>query len=117
MITRVIIVCIVGFASFTSFAQATNASSGERNAAIKVLPVRLQFAEHQKYHLRLYNYDGDHLLWEQKGRSQGPGELFMIDPQPYTAYGLKKFKLIIQSRNKIDTVFFRVDHNGSVIKE
>jgi hypothetical protein len=103
--------------SFASFAQATNTSSGERSTASKVLPVRLQFAEHQKYHLKLYNYDGDHLLWEQKGRSQGQGELFMIDPQPYTSYGLKKFKLIIQGKNKIDTVYFRVDSNGTVIKE
>lgn len=100
---RVIILTIITFASH---AQAS-----------KVLPVRLQFAEREKFELKLYNYDGDHLLWQHKGRSQGEGELFIIDPQPYTQYGVKKFRLLIIARKKIDTVYFRVDHNGSVIKE
>ena len=61
---------------------------------IKVLPLRLMFKEHEMFQLRLYNYDGDHLLWKHDGECQGEGELFMIDPQPYVVYGLKKFQLL-----------------------
>lgn len=121
MIVRVVIV-ILCFISIGSFAQVTNTRNVDRDSTssgrvIKVLPIRLPFSEHEKFELKLYNYDGDHLLWEHEGRAQGEGELFMIDPQPYVKYGLRKFRLLIVDRKKIDTVFFRVDHNGSVIKE
>jgi len=86
---------------------------------IKVLPLRLMFKEHEMFKLRLYNYDGDHLLWKHEGESQGEGELFMIDPQPYVAYGLKKFQLLILDGdgNKIDEIYFRVANDGGIIKE
>jgi hypothetical protein len=86
---------------------------------IKVLPLRLMFKEHDMFELRLYNYDGDHLLWKHEGESQGEGELFMIDPQPYVAYGLKKFQLLVLDGdgNKIDEIYFRVGNDGGIIKE
>ena len=86
---------------------------------IKVLPLRLMFKEKEQFHLRLYNYDGDHLLWKHDGEAQGEGELFMIDPQPYVAYGLRKFQLLVLDSNgdKIDEIYFRVDGNGEIIKE
>jgi hypothetical protein len=86
---------------------------------IKVLPLRLMFKEHEMFELRLYNYDGDHLLWKHDGEAQGEGELFMIDPQPYVAYGLKKFQLLVLDGdgNRIDEIYFRVASDGSIIKE
>lgn len=86
---------------------------------IKVLPLRLMFKEHEMFNLRLYNYDGDHLLWKHEGESQGEGELFMIDPQPYVAYGLRKFQLLVLDGdgNKIDEIYFRVGSDGGIIKE
>jgi len=85
----------------------------------KVLPLRLMFKEHEMFQLRLYNYDGDHLLWKHEGEAQGEGELFMIDPQPYVEYGLRKFQLLVldANGNKIDEIYFRVDGNGTIIKE
>jgi len=91
----------------------------KEKAIIKVLPLRLMFKEHDIFQLRLYNYDGDHLLWKHEGESQGEGELFMIDPQPYVAYGLKKFQLLVLDAdgNKIDEIYFRVSNDGGIIKE
>ncbi|MEJ0030986.1 MAG: hypothetical protein WDO15_11685 [Bacteroidota bacterium] len=88
-------------------------------AIIKVLPLRLMFKEHEMFQLRLYNYDGDHLLWKHDGESQGEGELFMIDPQPYVEYGLRKFQLLVldYDGNKIDEIYFRVNADGSIVKE
>lgn len=85
----------------------------------KVLTVRMNFKEGEAFDLRLYNYDGDQLLWTHEGASQGEGEMFMIDPQPYTKYGLRKFQLLVLDgeKNKVDEIYFRVDHNGAVIKE
>jgi hypothetical protein len=86
---------------------------------IKILPLRMMFKEHELFQLRLYNYDGDHLLWKHEGESQGEGELFMIDPQPYIAYGVKKFQLLVLDAdgNNIDEIYFRVGSDGSIIKE
>jgi hypothetical protein len=86
---------------------------------IKVLPVRLHFKEKETFQLRLYNYDGDHLLWKHAGESQGEGELFMIDPQPYVAYGLKKFQLLVLDVDgkRVDEMYFRVDPDGSITKD
>lgn len=86
---------------------------------LKVLPLRLMFKEHEMFKLRLYNYDGDHLLWKHEGESQGEGELFMIDPQPYVAYGLRKFQLLVLDAdgNKTDEIYFRVGEDGAIIKE
>jgi hypothetical protein len=91
----------------------------EPEVVTKILPLRLMFNEHEIFQLRLYNYDGDHLLWKHEGESQGEGELFMIDPQPYVAYGLRKFQLLVfdAEGNKIKEIYFRVDENGSIIKE
>jgi len=91
----------------------------ERKQVSKVLPFRLNFKEHEMFRLRLYNYDGDHLLWKHEGECQGEGELFMIDPQPYVAYGLKKFQLLVfdGDGNKVDEIYFRVDNDGGIIKE
>ena len=119
MIVRIAVLC---FVSIVSRAQVTNTRNVDRDSTsshsiIKVLSVRLPFTEREKFELKLFNYDGDKLLWEHKGKSQGDGELFMIDPQPYVKYGLRKFKLFVAGKNKIDTVYFRVDHNGAVIKE
>ncbi|MEI9919045.1 MAG: hypothetical protein WDO14_09625 [Bacteroidota bacterium] len=90
-----------------------------KSAVIKVLPLRLMFKEHDIFQLRLYNYDGDHLLWKHEGESQGEGELFMIDPQPYVTYGLRKFQLLVLDGdgNKTDEIYFRVGNDGSIIKE
>jgi hypothetical protein len=91
----------------------------EQKSLIKVLPLRLMFKEHEMFQLRLYNYDGDHLLWKHDGESQGEGELFMIDPQPYLEYGLKKFQLLVLDAdgNQIDEIYFRVGSDGGIIKE
>lgn len=91
----------------------------EPKMIMKILPLRLMFKENDVFQLRLYNYDGDHLLWSHKGESQGEGELFMIDPAPYVEYGLRKFQLLILDGlgNKIDEVYFRVDPNGAIIRE
>ncbi len=91
----------------------------EPEVVIKILPLRLMFKEHDTFQLRLYNYDGDHLLWKHKGESQGEGELFMIDPQPYVVYGLRKFQLLVLDGdgNRIQEIYFRVASNGSIIKE
>jgi len=96
-----------------------NESPKEKELLIRVLPLRLMFKEDEPFHLRLYNYDGDHLLWKHDGEGQGEGELFMIDPQPYVAYGLRKFQLLVLDAdgNKIDEIYFRVDANGAIIKE
>lgn len=93
--------------------------SRSESAVIKVLPLRLKFKEHDLFQLRLYNYDGDHLLWKHEGEAQGDGELFMIDPQPYVDYGLRKFQLLVLDgdENKLEEIYFRVDGNGGVIKE
>jgi hypothetical protein len=94
-------------------------SRAKESSIVKILPLRLMFKEHDLFQLRLYNYDGDHLLWKHDGEAQGEGELFMIDPQPYAAYGVKKFQLLILDGdgNKIDEIYFRVDGDGRVIKE
>jgi hypothetical protein len=91
----------------------------QKTTVAKVLPLRLMFHEHDLFHLRLYNYDGDHLLWKHDGEAQGEGELFMIDPQPYVEYGLKKFQLLVLDGegNKIEEIYFRVDNSGGIIKE
>lgn len=91
----------------------------EKKQVTKVLPLRLTFKEHEMFRLRLYNYDGDHLLWKHEGECQGEGELFMIDPQPYVAYGLKKFQLLVfdGDGNKVDEIYFRVDNDRGIIKE
>jgi hypothetical protein len=86
---------------------------------VKVLPIRVPFKEEEKFQLRLYNYDGDELLWKHSGESQGEGELFMIDPQPYVQYGLRKFQLLVidGSGNKVEEIYFRVDGDGNVVRE
>jgi hypothetical protein len=88
-------------------------------AVVKILPLRLMFKEHDVFHLRLYNYDGDHLLWKHDGESQGEGELFMIDPRPYVQYGVKKFQLLVldSDNNQVDVIYFRVGNDGEIIKE
>ena len=88
-------------------------------AVVKILPVRLNFKEKEIFELRLYNYDGDHLLWKHNGESQGEGELFMIDPQPYVEYGLRKFQLLVLDAEgqRVDEMYFRVDPSGNIIKE
>ncbi len=89
------------------------------NATAKILPLRLMFKEHDSFQIRLYNYDGDHLLWKHSGESQGEGELFMIDPQPYVAYGLRKFQLLVldSDGNRVSEVYFRVEPDGAIVKE
>jgi hypothetical protein len=91
----------------------------QKSTAAKVLPLRMMFKEHDLFSLRLYNYDGDHLLWKHDGEAQGEGELFMIDPQPYVEYGLRKFQLLVLDGdgNKVDEIYFRVDGDGVIIKE
>lgn len=91
----------------------------DQKPVIKVLPLRLMFQERDPFQLRLYNYDGDHLLWKHAGESQGEGELFMIDPSPYVEYGLRKFQLLVLDGdgNRIDEIYFRVDENGNIVKE
>lgn len=101
------------------FKVETQVSENRKVAVIKVLPLRLNFKEDEPFTLRLYNYDGDHLLWSHEGESQGVGELFMIDPQPYVQYGLRKFQLLVLDRegNKVEEIYFRVEGNSNVIKE
>jgi len=91
----------------------------EPKVVTKVLPLRLMFKEHDVFQLRLYNYDGDHLLWKHEGEAQGEGELFMIDPTPYVAYGVRKFQLLVfdNEGNKVNEIYFRVDQNGAIIRE
>jgi hypothetical protein len=86
---------------------------------VKLISVRMNFKENEMFLLRLSNYDGDQLLWTHEGESQGEGELFMIDPQPYVQYGLRKFQLLVlDSHGKtVQEVYFRVDGNGAVIRE
>jgi hypothetical protein len=93
--------------------------AGEQKAVVKLLPVRLKFSENEHFQLRLYNHDGDELLWKHDGESQGEGELFMIDPQPYTQYGLRKFQVLVLDANSktVEEIYFRVDNNGNVIRE
>lgn len=106
---RVVVLC---FISFTAFAQ-------EPDTLMKVLPVRMNFPAKKSFEIRLFNYDGDHLLWSHKGKSAGEGELFMIDPKPFVDYGLKKFKvLVLDSRRRtVQEIYFRVNEAGGVIKE
>lgn len=94
-------------------------ASKEEKTVSKILPLRLMFKENDLFQLRLYNYDGDHLLWKHEGEAQGEGELFMIDPQPYVAYGLRKFQLLVLdgSGMKIDEIYFRVEADGRITKE
>lgn len=91
----------------------------EKNIVSKILPLRLMFKEHDVFQLRLYNYDGDHLLWKHDGEAQGEGELFMIDPQPYVAYGLRKFQLLVLNGDgkRVDEIYFRVDGDGNIVRE
>ncbi|HZY80535.1 MAG TPA: hypothetical protein VFE50_13500 [Cyclobacteriaceae bacterium] len=91
----------------------------EKEPVVKLLSVRMNFKEDQPFSLRLSNYDGDHLLWSHEGESQGEGELFMIDPQPYVKYGLRKFQLLVLDYNgkAVEEIYFRVEANGNVIKE
>jgi len=93
--------------------------AGEPETIMKVLPVRLRFTGKTYFQLRLYNYDGDHLLWKHSGETQGDDELFMIDPQPYVAYGLRNFQLLIldEHGNKIDEIYFHVNADNSIVKE
>jgi hypothetical protein len=100
---------------FTIDAKLTSTES----TIVKVLPVHLQFNEHEKFQLRLYNYDGDHLLWKHKGESQGWLELFMVDPRPYVEYGVRKFQLLVLNGHgdKMQEIYFRVEMNGNVVKE
>jgi hypothetical protein len=101
------------------FTVETKKINPPENRIVKVLPVRMNFKEDAKFQLRLYNYDGDELLWKHSGESQGEGELFMIDPQPYVQYGLRKFQLLVldAAGNKIEEIYFRVDGNGNVVRE
>lgn len=105
--------------SARQFTIAKEQARDTQNSTAKILPLRLMFREHDSFQIRLYNYDGDHLLWKHSGESQGEGELFMVDPQPYVAYGLKKFQLLVLDAdgNRISEIYFRVDANGAIIKE
>ena len=91
----------------------------QETRTVKVLPVRMNFKENDTFQLRLYNYDGDELLWKHTGESQGEGELFMIDPQPYVQYGLRKFQLLVLDATgaTVQEIYFRVDGEGGVVKE
>ncbi|HMJ69679.1 MAG TPA: hypothetical protein VK508_12320 [Cyclobacteriaceae bacterium] len=91
----------------------------EEKPVTKALAVRLKFSEKEQFTLRLYNYDGDKLLWTHSGESQGAGELFMIDPQPYVQYGLRKFQLLVLDSDgkTVEEIYFRVDSNNSIIRE
>lgn len=101
------------------FSIAPKKEPAPRQSVVKVLPIRMNFPEKETYQLRLYNYDGDHLLWSHEGESQGEGELFMIDPQPYVEYGLRNFQLLVldSENKKVDVIYFRVDPNGNVVKD
>jgi hypothetical protein len=105
-------------AAFAQVADQKNTPASEERI-VKVLSLRMSFPEKEKYRLKLYNYDGDQLLWSHEDESQGEGELFMIDPQPYVQYGLRKFQLFVLNKEnkKVDSIYFRVDPNGNVVKE
>jgi hypothetical protein len=94
-------------------------STRKSEGVIKVLSVRMNFKEDEPFELRLYNYDGDHLLWSHEGESLGEGELFLVDPQPYVQYGLRKFQLLVLDSNgqTVQEIYFRVEGNSNVIKE
>lgn len=129
MIVRVFILLLIGFESIGQVANKKTADINpdsirpvgkpRNNSVNKILPLRLMFGEKDMFQLRLYNYDGDHLLWKHEGEAQGQGELFMIDPQPYVAYGVRKFLLVVLDGDgkKIDEIYFHVDQDGAVIKE
>jgi hypothetical protein len=113
MIWKILIAMAV---SIPAFAQMDTLQAP---AVVKVLSVRMNFNKGERFSLRLSNYDGDQLLWTHKGKSQGEGELFIVDPQPYVAYGLRKFQLLVlNAKGKtVDEIYFRIDLNGTVIKE
>jgi hypothetical protein len=105
--------------SQNQFSLAPKKEPASGQPVMKILPLRMSFPEKEPYQLRLYNYDGDQLLWSHEGESQGEGELFMIDPRPFLEYGVRKFQLLVLDSNgtTVQEIYFRVDGNSAVIKE
>ena len=81
--------------------------------------LKLRFKEGEVYKVRLYNYEGDQLLWKQAGRVANVSDPLMIDPKPFVARGIRKFQLLVLDEGDavVEELYLVVGGDGSVRKE